>query len=95
MSILGGVAPKLIERLYKATREGRLEEALPLQEKFARVHSVSKAEYPAPTKAMWEIMGRPVGKPRLPNRPVSPEGMSEIERVLDQVGVLAGEQHGW
>jgi len=95
MSILGGVAPKLIEDLYSATKDGRLEEALPLQEKFARIHSVSKAEYPAPTKAMWEIMGRPVGKPRLPNRPVSPEGIKEIERALDEAGVLASEQHGW
>jgi 4-hydroxy-tetrahydrodipicolinate synthase len=95
MSILGGVAPKLIERLYLATKAGRFEEALPLQEKFASIHSLSKAEYPAPTKAMWEIMGRPVGKPRLPNRPVPPERMKEFERELDRLGVLASEQHGW
>ena len=30
-----------------------------------------------------------------PNRPVSPEGIKEIERVLDEAGVLASEQHGW
>lgn len=95
MSILGGIAPRLIERLYEATKVGRLDEALPLQEKFASVHALSKAEYPAPTKAMWEIMGRPVGKPRLPNRPVSPERMKEFERELDRLGVLADEPHGW
>jgi 4-hydroxy-tetrahydrodipicolinate synthase len=95
MSILGGVTPKLIESLYETTKAGRLDEALPLQEKFAEIHVLAKAEYPAPTKAMWGIMGRPVGKPRLPNRPVSPEGIKTIEREFDRLGVFASEQHGW
>jgi 4-hydroxy-tetrahydrodipicolinate synthase len=95
MSILGGVTPKLIESLYEATKAGRLDDALPLQEKFAEIHALAKAEYPAPTKAMWEIMGRPVGKPRLPNRPVSADGMKAIEREFERLGILATEQHGW
>lgn len=95
MSILGGVTPNLVTSLYAATKAGRLDEALPLQEKFAVVHHLSKAEYPAPTKAMWEIMGRPVGKPRLPNRQVPPERMKEFERELDRLGLLGSEPHGW
>ena len=33
--------------------------------------SSAKVEYPAPTKAIWKIMGQPVGAPRLPNRPLT------------------------
>ena len=41
-----------------------------MQDKMATMYALTKGEYPAPTKAMWGIMGRPVGNPRLPNRPV-------------------------
>ena len=95
MSVQGGVAPKLVHNLYKTTKAGNLAEAFPMQEKIARMYALGKSEYPAPTKAMWEIMGRPVGKPRLPNRPVNAEGMKQIESELDRLGVLATEPHGW
>lgn len=67
-------------------------EALPLQEKFAMTHSVSKAECLTPTKAMWEIMGWPLGKPRSPNRPVSPEEMKvnlELDVLMEMNAVQA------
>ena len=71
MSIFGGIAPKFIQSLYDATTDGDLKDALDLQYKFSDLYQINKVEYPAPTKAMWEIMGRPVGSPRLPNRPLS------------------------
>jgi 4-hydroxy-tetrahydrodipicolinate synthase len=95
MSIFGGIAPRFVQSLYKATAEGRLDEALPLQEKFSDLYAIAKVEYPAPTKAMWEIMGRPVGKPRLPNRPVTPARMKEIEAALKSLGLYDSEPHGW
>jgi len=95
MSIQGGIAPKLVRDLYEATVAGRLTEALPMQEKLARMYALTKGEYPAPTKAMWGIMGRPVGIPRLPNRPVTAERRKELESELDKLGVLSAEQHGW
>jgi dihydrodipicolinate synthase/N-acetylneuraminate lyase len=95
MSIQSGICPKLVRDLYEATRTGRLAEALPMQEKMARMYTLTKGEYPAPTKAMWEIMGRPVGRPRLPNRPVTVERAKELEGELDRLGILATEQHGW
>ena len=73
MSIFGGIAPHFIQALYDATTGGRLKDALELQYKFSELYQIAKVEYPAPTKAMWEIMGRPVGAPRLPNRPLSAE----------------------
>ena len=95
MSIQGGICPKLVESLFDATKAGNLAAALPMQEKMARMYALTKGEYPAPTKAMWRIMGRPMGNPRLPNRPVDAQRTKELEGELDRLGILATEQHGW
>ncbi|MGQ7791280.1 dihydrodipicolinate synthase family protein [Faunimonas sp. B44] len=95
MSIQGGVAPRLVKALHEATVSGRLADALPLQEKLAELFALAMPEYPAPSKAMWEIMGRPVGKPRLPNRPLGPDEVKALEGALARLGILDGEPHGW
>jgi len=95
MSIQSGICPNLVADLYDATKAGKIAEALPLQDKMAVMYSLTKTEYPAPTKAMWAIMGRPVGNPRLPNRPVTAERAKELEAELDRLGILANEPHGW
>ena len=59
MSIFGGIAPRFVQALYDATTDGRLKDALELQYKFSELYQIAKVEYPAPTKAMWEIMGGP------------------------------------
>jgi len=95
MSIFGGIAPNFVKTLFGAVRAGNLAEALPLQEKFSDLYAIAKVEYPAPTKAMWQIMGRPVGKPRLPNRPMTAARVKEIEASLQSLGLLDSEPHGW
>ena len=95
MSIFGGIAPRFIRALYDATMAGQLKEALELQYKFTELHHAIKAEYPAPTKAMWEIMGRPVGAPRLPNRPLSADRKREMRSTLETLGLYDTEPHGW
>jgi 4-hydroxy-tetrahydrodipicolinate synthase len=95
MSIFGGIAPRFVQSLYDATTAGRLDEALTLQYKFSELYQIAKAEYPAPTKAMWEIMGRAVGAPRLPNRPLSAERKKEIRATLETLELYETEPHGW
>ncbi len=95
MSVFGGIAPRFIRSLYDAVTGGRLADALPLQYKFSELYQIAKVEYPAPTKAMWEIMGRPVGEPRLPNRSLSAERKKEIKAVLERLGLFDSEPHGW
>ena len=95
MSIFGGIAPLFVKSLFDATTRGNLTVALDLQYKFSELYQIAKVEYPAPTKAMWEIMGRPVGNPRLPNRPVSQERKREITAVLERLGLYDAEPHGW
>ncbi|MGH6726393.1 MAG: dihydrodipicolinate synthase family protein [Pseudolabrys sp.] len=95
MSVFGGIAPRFIKALYDATTSGDLKKALDLQYKFSELYQIAKVEYPAPTKAMWEIMGRPVGAPRLPNRPLTAERKKEIKATLERLGLYDSEPHGW
>jgi len=95
MSVFGGITPRFVRQLYDATTGGRFKEALALQYKFSELYQIAKAEYPAPTKAMWEIMGRPVGAPRLPNRPLTLAQKREIRSTLETLGLFDTEPHGW
>ena len=95
MSVFGGIAPRFVRALYDATTTGDLTQALGLQYKFSELYQIAKAEYPAPTKVMWELMGRPVGAPRLPNRPLSPERRTELRATLERLGLYDTEPHGW
>lgn len=95
MSIFGGIAPRFVQSLYDATINGNLRDALELQFKYSDVYQITRVEYPAPTKAMWEIMGRPVGSPRLPNRPLSADRRKEIKSALEMLGLFDTEPHGW
>jgi len=95
MSIQSGICPQLVSACFDATRAGDLVTAFPMQEKLARMYALTKGEYPAPTKAMWQIMGRPVGNPRLPNRPVTAERLKYLETELGKLGILDSEPHGW
>ena len=95
MSVFGGIIPQFVQSLYKATLKGDLKNALDLQYKYSELWQIAKVEYPAPTKAMWEIMGRPVGDPRLPQRPASKESKLNMEKTLERLGLLDSEPHGW
>jgi 4-hydroxy-tetrahydrodipicolinate synthase len=95
MSIFGGIAPQFVQALYDATTGSRLNDVLELQYKFSELYQIAKVEYPAPTKTMWEIMGRPVGSPRLPNRPLLPDRKKEIRCALETLGLFDTEPHGW
>lgn len=95
MSVFGGIAPNFVNAFYRETMAGNLKAALDMQYKFSEIYQITKVEYPAPTKAMWAIMGRPVGPPRRPQRAVGKERMKEIEATLDRLGLLDTEPHGW
>ena len=95
MSVFGGIAPRFVKALYDATVSGDLKNALALQYKFSELYQIAKVEYPAPTKAMWEIMGRPVGDPRLPTRSLTADGKNAIRSTLETLGLFDSEPHGW
>ena len=95
MSVAGGVAPKLVNDLYNACVQGQYDRALELQDKASHLWQLFKVEYPAPIKAAMEMMGRPVGKTRLPIRYLSEEAKRRLEGELRKLGILDQEPHGW
>ncbi len=95
MSIFSGVAPRLVQGLYDATVQGRMKEALELQDKMSALWQLGKVGYPAPIKTMMEIMGRPVGDTRLPLIPTSAEKKAWLAKELEKLGLLESEPHGW
>lgn len=95
-SVLGAIAPKLVNRLFRTVQElGHCEEALRDQLAIARLWDLLRPSYPARIKAAMQIMGRPVGSCRLPIPALTLDEMRTLERELARDGRLADEPHGW
>ncbi len=96
MSISGGVAPRLMQRLYDLSAAGKFFEAAPLQDKASALWQLFKPEYPSPIKAAMEMMGRPVGPVRGPMRNLTAEQNATLRKELEALGVFDGsEPAGW
>jgi len=95
MSVTNGVAPKAVQDLYTACAGGQYDRARALQEKISQHLRLLMVEYPATIKAGMEIMGRPVGKVRLPIRSLSEEAKRRLRDELGKLGILDQEPHGW
>jgi 4-hydroxy-tetrahydrodipicolinate synthase len=96
MSIAGGVAPNLMQKLYDLCAAGKYAEALPLQDKASHYWQIFKPEYPSPIKAAMEMMGRPVGGVRGPMRNLTDAQKKTLRAELEKLGAFNGsEPMGW
>lgn len=96
MAISGGVAPRMIQKLYDLAAAGKFFEAAPLQDKASNLWQLFKPEYPSPIKAAMEMMGRPVGPVRGPMRNPTAEQNAKLRKALEALGVFDGsEPMGW
>jgi 4-hydroxy-tetrahydrodipicolinate synthase len=96
MSISGGVAPRLMQKLYDLCAAGRFFEAAPLQDKASHLWQLFKPEYPSAIKAAMEMMGRPVGPVRGPMRNPTAEQRRKLRGELETLGIFDGsEPTGW
>jgi len=96
MSVAGGVAPRMMQRLYDLCAAGRFFDAAPLQDRASQLWQLFKPEYPAPIKAAMEMMGRPVGPVRGPMRSLDIDQKGKLRRELEALGILnGGEPTGW
>lgn len=96
MSISGGVAPRMMQRLYDLAAVGKFFEAAPLQDKASHLWQLFKPEYPAAIKAAMAMMGRPVGPVRGPMRSLTGEQQTALRKELEAIGVFDGsEPTGW
>lgn len=96
MSISGGVAPRMMQRLYDLSAAGQFFEALALQDKASHLWQLFKPEYPAAIKAAMALMGRPVGPVRGPMRSLTAAQIDSLRAELTHIGVFDGsEPMGW
>ncbi len=96
MSISGGVAPRLMQKLYDLCAAGRFFDAAPLQDKASHYWQLFKPEYPSPIKAAMEMMGRPVGTVRGPMRALTAGQKATLRTALESLGAFDGsEPTGW
>ena len=95
LSAFGGVAPNLVTGLYNAIVEGRIDDVQALQETCAHLWQLFKVGYPAPIKAAFAMMGRPVGPTRLPIRPLDAAACERLRGELAPLGIFDTEPHGW
>jgi 4-hydroxy-tetrahydrodipicolinate synthase len=91
MVSIAALLPELCVELYLAVRAGDTAAARGLHERILPVvRAVYQDEnFPATVKAGLALRGRPVGGPRSPLVPCSPEAVEHIRRSLVEAGVLS------
>jgi 4-hydroxy-tetrahydrodipicolinate synthase len=90
---IAALIPELCVELYRAVRRGDLDTARRLHERILPVVRavLTDENFPATMKAGLALRGRPVGPPRSPLLPASPETEAAIRRALEEAGVLPAD----
>lgn len=83
---LANLAPAITVSIYEHTRAGRLREAREAQQKLFPLRATyGLGSFPAVLKEATAMLGLPIGLPRRPVQPLSPEARSRLRRVLADV----------
>jgi 4-hydroxy-tetrahydrodipicolinate synthase len=83
------VAPRQSVDLYDLCRQAAWGPAMNLQRRLWAINQVfAKYNLAACIKGGLELQGYPVGPPLPPQAPLTPDGISEIRRVLIEIGAL-------
>jgi len=87
---LANLVPRVCLDLMAAVERGELQEAERLQHAYRPVNEAVTARYGIPgLKAALALMENPVGPPRLPLRPLSPDDREALAAVLHRAGLVA------
>jgi 4-hydroxy-tetrahydrodipicolinate synthase len=89
ISVTANVAPRLCATMQKAWREGRLTEAMAIQDRLTPLHDALFAETsPAPVKYAASLLGRGSDHCRLPLAPVSAPVRQRVQDAMVAAGLL-------
>ncbi|GAK09846.1 4-hydroxy-tetrahydrodipicolinate synthase [Geomicrobium sp. JCM 19038] len=87
----GGIAatsnlfPELVVSIYQHYQNGNIEGANKAQEQLGPIrHMMQKASIPSVNKKAMELLGLPIGPPRLPTKEISPALVTELQDMLKQ-----------
>ncbi|MCS6891015.1 MAG: 4-hydroxy-tetrahydrodipicolinate synthase [Rhodovarius sp.] len=89
ISVTANIAPRLCAEMHKAWREGRVRDAMAIQERLIPVHDAMFCETsPGPVKYAASLLGKCTPFCRLPLAPVSEATRSRIRAAMVGAGLL-------
>ena len=95
ISVTANVAPRLCAEMQTAWGEGRVADAMAIQDRLLPLHDALFCETnPAPVKYAASLLGRSAATTRLPIAPLSDAGRATVEAALNEVGIALGVEVG-
>jgi 4-hydroxy-tetrahydrodipicolinate synthase len=89
ISVTANVAPRLCADMHLAWREGRLAEAMAIQDRLVPLHDALFSETsPGPVKYAASLLGRGTDHCRLPMAPVFPATKDRVRGAMVAAGLL-------
>ncbi|WP_207540320.1 4-hydroxy-tetrahydrodipicolinate synthase [Sabulicella rubraurantiaca] len=89
ISVTSNVAPRLCAQMHRAWREGRVAEAMEIQDRLAPLHDALFVETsPGPVKHAAALLGHGTAHCRLPLAPVAESTARQVEGAMRGAGLL-------
>jgi 4-hydroxy-tetrahydrodipicolinate synthase len=89
ISVTANVAPRLCSQMQTAWMEGRVQEAMAIQNRLVPLHDALFAETsPAPVKYAASLLGRTSERCRLPLAPLMESTRTKVRAAMTEVGLL-------
>jgi len=89
ISVTANVAPRLCAEMQRAWREGRVREAMAIQDRLLPLHDAMFCETsPGPVKYAASLLGKTTEHCRLPLAPVSDANKARVREAMVNVGLL-------
>jgi 4-hydroxy-tetrahydrodipicolinate synthase len=89
ISVTANVAPRLCAEMHKAWRQGRLSEAMAIQDRLVPLHDALFSETsPGPVKYAASLLGKTSEHCRLPLAPLMPATKQKVRDAMVSVGLL-------
>lgn len=89
ISVTANIAPRACAEMHRAWREGRLADAMAIQERLTPVHDAMFCETsPAPVKYAASLLGKSNALCRLPMAPCSDSAQARVRAAMTAAGLL-------
>ena len=90
ISVTANLAPKLCADLHEAWREGRVEDAIALQDQLLPLHDAMFCEpSPGPAKYGASLLGFGTNTTRLPLAPITPAAEARVRGAMAELALIA------
>ena len=92
ISVLSTVLPAEVKKLCSLVEEGKLEEAIALNDKLLPVANACFVEVnPIPVKAAMNMLGFNAGTPRAPLTEIEPQNAEKLRTEMKKFGLVLAE----